>query len=216
MRKRHFIRPGSLFGKLRVIRYCGVRKRHFVWLCRCKCGVVKEMLADNLVRASSCGCNRRESIKTHGLRRAPEYMVWWAMLSRCYRKNTKGFDRYGGRGIRVCDRWRKSFSRFIEDMGRRPSPKHSIERIDDNGNYEPGNCCWATRHQQNRNTRRNRMIVYKGTLLCASDWAARLGMKAGTLLQRLKSGWSIDRAFNCPIRERPSCPSKERRVGRES
>ncbi len=135
------------------------------WLCKCDCGKVISVQAYNLRsgQTKSCGCYHKERTSetstTHGMSRfpdgtiRPEFNAWVGMKTRCYNKNNRAYDRYGGRGIEVCDRWRNSFENFFEDMGPRPSPKHSIDRIDVNGDYEPSNCRWATDTIQARNQR---------------------------------------------------------------
>jgi hypothetical protein len=130
-------------------------KRHFaMWLCRCVCGTERAVLAINLSRGktTSCGCEAG----THGLYRSPEYQTWVHMLSRCKYPSVHRYRDYGGRGIKVCDRWLK-FVNFYEDMGPRPSPRHSIDRKEVDGDYEPGNCRWATPAEQNQNQRRTKM-----------------------------------------------------------
>jgi hypothetical protein len=107
---------------------------------------------------------------------------------------------YGGRGITVCDRWRESFENFFADMGERPSTKHSIDRYpDNNGNYEPGNCRWATDIQQARNKRTTRYIEYNDIKLPLVEWAESKGIKPATLKKRLRCGWSIEKALNAPV-----------------
>jgi hypothetical protein len=133
-----------------------IRGRHRVALCRCDCGVTKEVSADAIRagRQRSCGCART----VHGMSGTPEYRTWANLIDRCTNPCSKSYDRYGGRGIRVCDRWRASFEAFLADVGPRPSAKHSIDRYPDNdGHYEPGNVRWATRTEQQRNTSRARL-----------------------------------------------------------
>ena len=122
------------------------------------------------------------------------------MKARCVVPSASGYENYGGRGIVVCDRWLNSFENFLADMGERPSKAHSIDRYPDNdGNYEPSNCRWATRKQQTRNTRANRRISFCGETLCVAEWAERVGIHCDTIYDRLKLGWSIDRALTEPV-----------------
>jgi hypothetical protein len=125
------------------------------------------------------------------------------MLARCRNRRDRRYSDYGGRGITVCARWAQSFPAFFADMGPRPSPQHSIERKDNAGDYEPGNCVWATRKEQQRNTRRNRLLTYRGLTLPAVAWAERIGMNPHTLRDRLRLGWPVAKALTTPIRGRP-------------
>ena len=131
---------------------------------------------------------------THGKSRTAEYKIWHHMIRRCDVRSHKFFKNYGGRGIKVCDRWR-DFASFYEDMGPRPSPKHTIDRKDNDGDYEPRNCRWATRWQQNQNTRKSVIIEHDGECHSMSEWARRLGMSRQTLRLRLKNGWSVEDAL---------------------
>jgi len=125
------------------------------WICRCDCGCEKIVCGEHLVNGhtKSCGCLRRELLTIHGKNKSPEYRTWQAMKTRCESKNSTQYLDYGGRGIKVCERWRNSFNDFYEDMGDKPSKEYSIERKNNDGNYEPSNCVWATRSEQRRNQR---------------------------------------------------------------
>lgn len=159
---------GRRFGRLLVVsRAANPRnKRKSHWLCRCECGTEKIVLGGSLTqgRSRSCGCLNREIVRemstTHGAalagRQSRTYRIWCAMKTRCYNPSVANWPLYGGRGIAVCERWRTSFPMFLRDMGEAP-PGRSIDRKDNDGNYEPGNCRWATRLEQNRNTRRTRL-----------------------------------------------------------
>jgi len=150
---------GMVVGRLTVLELAENDKRHRAqWLCQCSCGTTKVLGGIALRRKAilSCGCLRDEKIaavrRTHRMTRSPEYHVFSGMVARCENKKNGRYHRYGGRGIKVCSRWRDNFEVFLADMGERPSSKHTIERLDNDGDYEPGNCVWATRKQNDRNT----------------------------------------------------------------
>lgn len=134
---------------------------------------------------------------THGESRSnhPEYRIWVSAKQRCYDPNCKPYKHYGGRGIRMHEEWRASYSAFLADVGRRPSDKHSLDRENNNGNYEPGNCRWVTVDTQSRNRRSNRLVEYGGATHTVTDWAQKLGIKRGTVFARLGRGWTPERAL---------------------
>lgn len=139
-------------------------------------------------------CNGRF---VHGLHGTSEYTIWKGIKDRCFNKNSKFYKNYGGRGIVVCDRWRNSFAAFLADMGRRPPGGYTIERINNDGDYEPDNCRWATRFDQARNTRANRLLTFRGESKCMAAWAGELGINLQTLSWRInEAGWSVERALS--------------------
>jgi hypothetical protein len=197
------------FGKLILIEWVSAGR----WRAHCDCGREVIVWTSNLYRrrTRSCGClqkaltskRSRRNIK-HGEAvggvTSPEYAVWAAMRARCRSPSHPLFYRYGARGIQVAKRWEK-FEYFLADMGRRPSSKHSIERKDVNGNYEPSNCVWATIQQQNRNTTRNRRITINGETRVLVDWLQKVGINSSTFYQRLRRGFTEVEAITRP-RER--------------
>lgn len=193
-----------------VIAYVGKSKsRHHKWLCKCDCGnehiVYDTGLSSGNVR--SCGCFQKESAsKRHRVYNTPEeglksaeYRAWRDIKSRCFNPNTKGYKNYGGRGITMCTEWANSFSTFVADVGRRPSSSMSIDRINNNGDYEPGNVRWATRKAQLRNTRRNKLIMFNGEIKCLVEWAEHLHLPYRIIMNRFNRGWSVDKALQTPV-----------------
>lgn len=124
--------------------------------------------------------------------RTPEYKTWVSMIERCEKPTCPCYRNYGGRGITVCERWH-IFDLFLRDMGVRPSRGHSIERLDNNGNYEPANCEWATVKEQSRNRRSNSRLTLHGKTMCVTDWAITLGIPPTTIWSRMARGWSVER-----------------------
>jgi hypothetical protein len=152
--------------------------------------------------------NRRAdpTIIKHGHARkgqvSPEWKIWQRMKTRCFNPTALDYSRYGGRGITVCDRWMESFENFLADMGLRPSSEHSIDRINNEGNYEPLNCRWATVIEQSNNKRSNRILVLNGEHLNMTQWSQRLDIKVSTIKTRLGLGWSDERTLTEPIRRK--------------
>lgn len=216
---------GKVFGRLTVLGPGQIRtlSRGMYWLCKCECGVIKEIGAQALVRGStvSCGCYKIErptlDIK-HGHNRrngkkSPTYISWTKMNDRCNSQNASEYKWYGGRGVSICDRW-KSFNNFLQDMGERPKGT-SLDRIDVNGNYEPSNCKWSNIKEQANNTQRNIFITHNGQTKTVAVWADCLGLKYDTLFARLyKYGWPIEVALASekykPIPNKPVISKTER------
>lgn len=200
---------GRRFSRWTVLQFKNYRRgktgrSHGYWICQCNCGNIAEVRGSALLNGSSlsCGCLQKESTHTlffqHGMSLDPTYRIWHGMIQRCYNANHQSFHHYGGRGIIVCQQWRDSFIDFLADIGNRPSPKHTLERVNNNGNYEPGNTVWAKRFEQHRNTRSNVWITHNGETLCLQDWANKLGRSPNLIKYRLKHGWSIEKALNTP------------------
>lgn len=190
------------------------------WVCQCDCGskTLSHGFSLRNGAAKSCGClttdQLKERITRHGLADRPEYRVWAGMLQRCDNPKTKKFRLYGGRGIKVCERWRE-FVNFYADMGPRPTSRHSIERRDGNGDYEPSNCYWATPTQQANNTTQNHKVTYRGQTMNLTQ-AIRLGgttVNFSVVRARMKRGWSVEAAVETPPdpdvwRNRPKKPAR--------
>jgi hypothetical protein len=188
---------GRKFGFMTAIEPTGERRRgQVVWRVRCDCGVIKSVPSYTLTSgaALSCGCYRlaqtSKANRTHGQSESTEFKIWTSMLTRCENPNASRYMKYGGRGISICERWHK-FENFLADMGPRPSMNHSIDRINNDGNYEPENCRWATRAEQVANRSVAIHIAHKGRTQTLKQWADELSMEYKTLWRRIKRGWSI-------------------------
>jgi hypothetical protein len=169
------------------------------WLCQCDCGKTAVVYGQDLAKGKqkSCGCLNAERITTHGRSRTHAYRAWQGMLQRCENPNMAKFSHYGGRGITVCERWH-DYANFLADMGDRPIG-YTIDRIDNNGNYEPGNCRWATYGEQNNNNRRNHLLTLNGQTHTVTEWAAITGIGRPTLFARIRYGWSDERILTEPV-----------------
>ena len=198
----HFVDlSGEVFGRLTVHKVVG-RNRHnqLIWSCTCECGNECNALGFIMRRGEkqSCGCLQRETTaninKKHGKTRTKIYAIWRTMTQRCYDPNSHAYNRYGGRGIKICDKW-KSFEGFYEDMGDKPEGL-SLERIDNNGNYEPANVVWATHKTQSNNRRSNVVLEFQGRKQTMQQWADESGLKIQTIWARLHRGWTIERAIS--------------------
>lgn len=199
------IRIGQRFGRLIVIRAVDpARPRgHRRVECLCECGSTKVLRFDHVAggRTVSCGCYRKEYFSTHRMSDTPIYRAWGQMVRRCLNPGNASYARYGGRGIRVCERW-LNFDAFFADMGPRPNGA-SIDRIDNDGDYEPGNCRWATRQQQQDNRRVTVWITVGGVTRTLNEWAALAGISRGTLYGRFRRGEQGTHLFRKPTIGRP-------------
>ena len=191
------VKTGERFFRLVAVRRAG-RDRNGItwWHCRCDCGNRHKVRGSNLRdgNTKSCGCwrnyvGRYKEGLTHGGYYSRTYRSWWGMRQRCDDKKNPSYPAYGGRGIRICKRWRE-FETFRADMGEAPAGM-SLDRIDNDGDYSPENCRWATQKQQSRNTRVNRYLTYKGKRRCVMEWSEVLGIPYSRLLYRARMGWSI-------------------------
>lgn len=185
---------GQVFSRLKVIREAERVNGRRQWVCFCDCGnlVIIGHRPLKSGATTSCGCFRKEAsakqMTVHGCagrgRKSRTYKVWSGMLARCQIKSATGYKNYGGRGISVCERW-QSFEKFAADMGDPPSATHTVERIDNNGNYEPGNCRWATRLEQGANKRNNRIVEHGCLSMTVAEWSRHLGISKSTLIEAL-------------------------------
>lgn len=216
MSKKHCITTamiGEVFARLTVIGY-GHRNHHNQQyrVCRCCCGAEVFVLPGHLRDGTtkSCGCLERDVLAARNaatIARAERvgryhrghprtYASWRAMIYRCENEKCRDYPRYGGRGVEVCDRWH-SYPAFLADMGPRP-PRTTIDRIDVEGNYEPGNCRWASARTQGNNRRRHRLITRNGVTKTLAQWVAETDQQYNTVLRRLKFGWDVERAITTP------------------
>lgn len=195
------IAPGDKFGRLTVVGEAPQKGSKRYWLCACECGGVAAPVNDKLRsgHTKSCGClsaeRRQENITKHGLCGLPEHEIWRGMRKRCEQINSTRYAYYGARGIKVCDEWRRDFLAFLAHVGPRPSPKHSIDRIDGSKGYEPGNVRWCVQSEQLRNYSRNVWVVYLGERMCLIDAARKAGISHSLVNGRRERGWPEARWF---------------------
>ena len=191
------------FGRITAVGPVGrTKRRNVVWLCACTCGKVLRVKAGNLNNGhtQSCGCLSADLTskrnRTHGMKGASEYNSYYSMKARCGNPNNTEYARYGGRGIKVCDPWLESFENFYADMGDKPGPEYSIDRRDNDGDYTPENCRWATPTEQANNTSRSRFITVRGVTKTLAQWARITGINYSTLYRRLViARWPVEKAL---------------------
>lgn len=198
---------GQKFGRLKVKKDLGMKRYEKsrvqvrVWLCECDCGNTKEVIGYNLIkgRTQSCGCLQRERTSAASLKHGQsvatgntkEYRVWGGIKARCYNENHEHYANYGGRGIKMCPEWKDDFEQFYKDMGKCPEDKTSIDRIDNDGDYEPNNCRWATQMEQNHNTRMNVWLEHDGKRMVFNEWMRELRVSESFINDRLRKGISF-------------------------
>lgn len=210
MPNRITISRGDKFNRLTFQYECAVKQNRRRGLFTCECGKEIETTIWDVKHGhtKSCGCYHTEVIrqaKTHGeasLRNgySREYVAWKAMKERCYSRSNVSYPNYGGRGIRVCQRWLNSFANFLADLGRKPTKSHSLDRINNNGNYTPKNCKWSTRSEQRRNSRCTLTYVeHDGKRLLITDWSKVSGVPEESISSRLRNGWPVQDAIFKPV-----------------
>lgn len=201
---------GKKFGRTTAVRRVGSDgRKEALWECLCECGVSHIALGSNLRvgNTNSCGCYKRQRAReaniTHGFAsrssRLREYRIWESMRGRCNCITNVAFDSYGGRGIKVCKRW-DNFAKFYADMGPCPIGR-SLDRIDNNKGYSPKNCRWATKTEQNNNTRRNHRITYLGRTLTLAQWSRRKSLNVRTIMSRVKAGKTTEKILSRTTRD---------------
>lgn len=205
---------GSKFNMLTVIEFIPNNKAASYWKCRCDCGAEKIIRGSSLKNGNtkSCGCASIELITKHGYcknnkPKTNTYYIWTSIKQRCYNKKMKRYKSYGGRGIKVCDRWLNSFSNFLSDMGEKPS-NLSLDRIDNDQGYSPENCRWATKREQANNTRTNNIIQYKNQKFTLTEFARHIGIHPETLRKRIRMGWDLDKCANTKPDKRKATKTK--------
>jgi hypothetical protein len=190
---------GQRFGRLVVLRRAPTLTKP-AYLVRCDCGTEKIIRGDHLRagRVKACGADmhRQQHGQTASYAKTAEYTAWSNMVARCRPGTHPHTGRYGARGITICKQWRDSFEAFFADVGKRPSPQHSLDRINNDGDYEPGNVRWATRAQQQRNTRKTIFLVFDNERLPVSVWAERLGISRSKILWRARNGYPIEQILS--------------------
>lgn len=200
---------GIKVGRLTVISFSEIRKGNAFWVCDCECGQSKIIASSSLKSGDtrSCGCIRKERLKKHGLSSHPAYNNYTHMMDRCYNPENERWERYGGRGITVCDRWHDP-KNFIEDMGDGWKNNLSLERKNNDLGYSPENVIWATRKTQSNNTSRCNILELDGVCLNVTQWAEKLSIDRDILFCRLKRGWGTRKTLTTPVIIRQKSGSK--------
>ena len=200
-------RTGIQYGRLLVIKEVDKKDNKVVWECLCDCGNTTYVKSEDLTKGTkSCGCLQKEKTSkakfVHGLKGTSEHHAWSNMKRRCYDKTNNRYATYGGRGIKVCDRWlgKHGFLNFLTDMGKKPLSALTLERRNNDGDYCPENCYWANQKVQARNKTTSRIIKYNGESRILEEWGEITGFGKKVIWQRLNLGWSVEDALTKPIR----------------
>ena len=199
---------GQRFGRLIALGPVGKNDNsNVIWLCVCDCGKITNVVGDYLRKGGtrSCGCLSQESRTVHGMRGTAIYRIWSHIKGRCINQSDNAYASYGGRNIHICDEWRHDFQAFYDYVSALPDygkKGYSIDRIDNDGDYEPGNVQWSSSKQQSRNRRSNILLTYAGKTQCVADWADELGIKKTVLYDRIYNGWTAEKILTQPIRQR--------------
>lgn len=195
---------GKVFGKLSVLEKSEERTKHggVLWICSCTCGKQRLAIAGNLLAgtATSCGCESYETRKLHGMTKTRTFKSWDSMKQRCLNPNAPDYAHYGGRGITISASWLSNFNNFLKDMGERPL-NTSLDRINVNGNYEPANCQWSTRSEQQRNKTTSFIIEWQGVKRSAAGWSEIVGISSKIICDRINAGWLPSDALTKPNRK---------------
>lgn len=190
---------GEKYGKLTVLKFSHMRGKHSYWLCKCDCGNLATVRADGLKRGTtkSCGCLIKNNHPIeHGQAKTKLYHLFYGMKQRCYNPKHESYHRYGGRGITICDKWLNDYMSFYRwSMKNGYKPGLTIDRIDNDGNYEPDNCGWITQKEQTRNTSRNTKITIDGVTKLLIEWCELYGVNPATACYRIKRGWNYSSVF---------------------
>lgn len=189
---------GRRFGRLvAVARSESTARGHATWMCRCDCGGGTVVMATNVLRGltASCGCLQEKSRTKHGMCKTRTYGAWMGMKSRVSGNGDLSKKHYQGRGIKVASQWETSFEQFLADMGECP-PGMELDRVDNDGDYEPGNCRWATRSQQMANTRRTHIVACLGESMCLLHACKKIGLSYRTAMKRMARGMSAQQAIS--------------------
>jgi hypothetical protein len=203
---------GQRFERLVVVEHLGRHHHGSLWLCRCDCGNETRTVRSSLVNgtAKSCGCYRSDRMSTltykHGERGgekrqkvSPEYKAWDSIKQRCFNPADKAWEWYGGRGITMCPEWREDFAAFLAHIGERPTARHSIDRINGDRGYEPGNVRWANWNEQANNRKNNRIVIWNGRQMTMKQAADAAGMPYKSVKGRVQTGWDVIKALTTPL-----------------